>query len=116
MNLESQIPIYNNASSDNSNSNNEKIHWTTTKSMIHNFLDVQKIMDYENTISSIAASQNFHPLGIFKDKHLKEQKFSILFYKQPWQIFEGFPCQQITQWELHHKFGDFSTNISNLFF
>jgi hypothetical protein len=51
--------------------------------MIHNFLDVQKIMDYENTISSIAASQNFHPLGIFKDKHLKEQKFSILFYKQP---------------------------------
>jgi hypothetical protein len=36
--------------------------------MIHNFLDAPKIMDYENTISSIAPSQNFHPLGLFRDK------------------------------------------------
>jgi hypothetical protein len=35
-------------------------------SMIHNFLNVKKIMDYENTIYSIASSQNFHPLGLLK--------------------------------------------------
>jgi hypothetical protein len=82
MHSESQIPTYNNASSNNSNFDNEKIHCITTNSLIHKFLDVPKIMDYENTISSIAPSQNFHPLGIFKNKHLKEQKISILFYKQ----------------------------------
>jgi hypothetical protein len=42
MNSESQILIYNNASSDNSNFNNEEIHYTLTDSMIHNFLDVPK--------------------------------------------------------------------------
>jgi hypothetical protein len=40
--------------------------------MIHNFLDAPKIIDYENTIYSIAPSQKFHPLGLFKDKHSKE--------------------------------------------
>jgi hypothetical protein len=43
INSESQIPIYNNASSDNFNSNNEKIHCTPTNSMIHNCLNVLKI-------------------------------------------------------------------------
>jgi hypothetical protein len=75
MNSKSQIPIYNNASSDNSNFDNEKIHCTMTNSMIHNFLDAKKITDYENTISFIAPSQNFHPLSLFKDKHLEELKF-----------------------------------------
>jgi hypothetical protein len=51
--------------------------------MIHNFLDGPKIIDYKNTIYSIAPSQNFHPLGLFKDKHSKELKFSTLFYGQP---------------------------------
>jgi hypothetical protein len=50
--------------------------------MIHNFLDAPKIMDYENTIYSITSNQNFHPLGLFKDKHSKEQNFPTLFYKQ----------------------------------
>jgi hypothetical protein len=40
MNLEFQIPIYNNASSNNSNFENEEMHCTLTNSMIRNFLDV----------------------------------------------------------------------------
>jgi hypothetical protein len=44
--------------------------------------------------------QNFHPLGLFKDKHAKELKFSTLFYSQPQQNFEGFSYQQRIQWEL----------------
>jgi len=39
-----------------------------------------------------------------------------LFYGQPRQFFEGFSYQKIVRWELLHKFGDFSTNILNLFF
>jgi hypothetical protein len=50
--------------------------------MIHNFLHAPKIMDYENTIYYIAPSPNFHPLGLFKDKHLEEQNFPTLFYGQ----------------------------------
>ncbi len=72
-------------------------------------------MDYENTIYSIVPSQNFHPLSFFKDKQSKELNFPTLFYGQPWQFFKTFSYQQIVQWELLHKFGDFSTNIFNLF-
>jgi hypothetical protein len=59
MNLESQIPIYNNASFDNFDSNNEKNTLHTNHSMIHNFLDVSKIMDYENIIYPIGPSQKY---------------------------------------------------------
>ncbi len=52
--------------------------------LLHNindiyFLDIPKIIDYKNTIYYIAPNQIFHPLGLFKDKHLKEQKFPTLF-------------------------------------
>jgi hypothetical protein len=70
MNSNFQIPTYNNASFDNYDSNNEKIHCPPTNSIIHYFLIVPKIMDYENAIYSIVLIQNFHPLGLFKDKHL----------------------------------------------
>ncbi len=40
-------------------------------------------MDYENIIYSISSSQNFHLLGLFKDKHSKELNFPTLFYEQP---------------------------------
>jgi len=33
-------------------------------------------MDYENIIYSIALSQNFHALSIFKNKHSEELNFS----------------------------------------
>jgi hypothetical protein len=63
MNSEFQLLTYNNASSYNFDSNNEEIHCTLIDSMIHNFFDAPKIMDYENIIYYIAQSQNFHPLG-----------------------------------------------------
>jgi len=47
--------------------------------MIHNFLDVPKIMNYENTIYFVAPSQNFHPLSLFKYKHSKKQNFQCCF-------------------------------------
>jgi hypothetical protein len=50
MNSEFLIFTYNNASFDNFNSDNAKIHYTPTDSMIHNFLDVPKLMDYESSI------------------------------------------------------------------
>jgi len=51
--------------------------------MIHNFLEAPNLIDYENIIYSIAPNQHFHLLGLFKDKHLEELKFSTLFYGQP---------------------------------
>jgi hypothetical protein len=53
MNSKSKIPTYNNASFDNFNFDNEKINYTTTNLVIHYFLDVPKIMDYENIIYCI---------------------------------------------------------------
>jgi hypothetical protein len=86
-----QIPTYNNARFDNFDFNNEKMHYTPTNLMIHKFLEVSKIMDYENTtIYFVAPNQNFHPLGLFKIKHLKELKFSTLFYGQFRQFFKVF--------------------------
>jgi hypothetical protein len=59
MNLEFEIPIYNNASFNNSNSSNEEIHCIPINSMIHNFLNAPNIMDYENTIYFIAQVKTF---------------------------------------------------------
>jgi hypothetical protein len=93
MDSESQILNCSDASFDNSDSNSEKLLCTPIDSMIHNFLEVPKIMDYENTIYFIAPSQHFHPLGLFKYKHSKEQNFPTLFYGQPRQFVEGFSYQ-----------------------
>jgi hypothetical protein len=43
------------------------------------FLDTSKTDDYENIVYSIAPSQDFHHLGLFRDNHSKELKFSTLF-------------------------------------
>jgi hypothetical protein len=80
MNSKSQIPNYNNASSCNYDFDNEKIHYTLTYLAIHHFLDAPKIMDYENTIYSIAPNQDFHPLGLFKNKHSKELFSNIVLW------------------------------------
>jgi hypothetical protein len=66
INLECKISTYNNASSNNFDFDNEKIHYILTNSMIHIFLNAPKIMDYENTIFSGSPSQNFHLLSLFK--------------------------------------------------
>jgi hypothetical protein len=65
MNSEYQILVYNNALYGNSNSDNEKIHYTPTNSMIHNSLNAKKKKDYENIIYFIAPSQNFHLSSLF---------------------------------------------------
>jgi hypothetical protein len=68
-------------------------------------------MNYENIIYFISPNQNFHPSGLFKDKHSKALFFPTLFIEQFQQFFEGFSYQQIAQWELLHTYEDFSTNI-----
>jgi hypothetical protein len=40
-------------------------------------------MDDENLIYYVAPSQNFHLLGLLKNKHSKELDFPTLFHKQP---------------------------------
>jgi hypothetical protein len=82
LDLDSQILKSSDASFENSNSNNEKLHCTPKDLMIHNLLEVPKLIDYENIIYSIAPSQHFHPLGLFKDKNSKELNFPTLFYGQ----------------------------------
>jgi hypothetical protein len=49
--------------------------------MIHNFLDAPKnwIM---RILDICCPNQNFHPLGLFKNKDSKELKFPTLFYGQ----------------------------------
>jgi hypothetical protein len=78
-------------SSNNYDSDNEKIHCTPTNSTIHNFLSAPNIMDCENTIHYIAPNQKFHPLGLFKYKHSKKLIFPTLFYGQLQQFSKGFP-------------------------
>jgi hypothetical protein len=58
--------------------------------MIHNFLNVPKIMDYENTIYFIVSNQNFHPLGLSKDKHSKELNFPTCFTGNFDNFFKAF--------------------------
>jgi hypothetical protein len=82
MNSQSQILNFSDASYENSNSNNEKLYYTPIKSMIHKFLEAPKIMDYDNTMYTIAPSQHFHLPSLFLNKHLEKLKFSTLFYDQ----------------------------------
>jgi hypothetical protein len=75
MDSESQVFNFNDASFDNSDFDSEELQCTPTNLTIHNFLDVPKIMDYENNIYSIAPSQHFHLICLFKDKYSKELNF-----------------------------------------
>jgi hypothetical protein len=56
-------------------------------------------------------NKKIHLLGLLKNKHYEEINFPTLLYGQPQQFYEGFSYQQIIQWELLYKIGDFSTNI-----
>jgi hypothetical protein len=57
---------------------------------------------------SIAPSQDFHPLGLFKNNHSEEFNFLTLFYGHPQSltIFFKLSYQQIAPWELFHKSQD----------
>jgi hypothetical protein len=74
-------------------------------------MEALKIMDYEYITYFNSLNQHFHPRGLYTYKHLKEQKNSTLFYRQPWQFSKAFSYQWKAQWELFHKSRDFSTNI-----
>jgi len=58
--------------------------------MIHYFLKVPKIMDYDNTIYFIATSEQFHLLGLFKDNHPKKLKFSNIILWSSSIVSKGF--------------------------
>jgi hypothetical protein len=78
--------------------------------MIPNFLDTPKIMVDENLIYYVAPSQNFHLLGLLKNKHSEELNFPTLFHKQFRQFFEGF------SYELLPKSRDFQQIFLTFFF
>jgi hypothetical protein len=67
LNINSNFETQNhdNSSFNNSNSENEEKNYMPIDSMIHNFLEAPKIMDYENTIYYIAPRKHFHPLSLF---------------------------------------------------
>jgi hypothetical protein len=67
--------IYDNASFEKSDFDNKKIHYTPTNSMLHNFLNVPKIMNCENIIYFVALSKKFHPSTLYKYKHSKKLIF-----------------------------------------
>jgi len=75
MDLESQILNYSDTSFDNSHFDSEELHCTPADLMIHNFLEAPKIMDYENTYIFYCPNQHFHPLSLYKNKHLEGLNF-----------------------------------------
>jgi hypothetical protein len=66
-----------------SNSNGKENERIQTNTMIHNFSNASKISDYENIVYFVALGQEYHPLGLFKDKNLEELNFPTLFFGQP---------------------------------
>ena len=92
-----------------------------TDTFIHNFLESQTFDDYnnnDNRILTIAPRQDYHPLGLFKDKYRRELNFPTLFFgnQHKSDIYEEFSYQQIAEWELLHMKHDFATHIPKLFF
>jgi hypothetical protein len=104
---------------DNSNADNfeEDIEDSPSETFVHNFLDSEKIYDFEN-LMSIASSQEYSPVGIFKDKNSEELNYPILFSGHPRdeKTTKNFSYHQIASWEILHKNHDFATNIQNIFF
>ena len=108
-----------NALEDNLNIDNfeEDTEDLPSETLVHNFLDSEKIYDFDNMIS-IAPSQEYSPVGIFKDKHSEELNYPTLFYGYPREdmILKNFSYHKIATWEILHKKHDFATNIQNIFF
>ena len=70
-----------------------------------------KIYDFGSLIS-IALSQEYSPLGIFKDKYSEELNYPTLFYSHPCdERFKKFSYNEIAGWKTLHKSHDFATNI-----
>jgi len=50
--------------------------------MVQNILFDEKIYDYFENVVTMAPSQDFKPLGLFKDPHCQELNFFTLFFGQ----------------------------------
>ena len=87
------------------------------ETMIHIFLDSKIINDYDKMLA-VAPSENYHLIGIFKNKYSEELNFPTLFYKYPQnqKIYDNFSYHDVVKWELLYKNHDFARNIQNIFF
>jgi exonuclease III len=96
------------------NQNNEK----PTETLVHGFIESQRIYDLQDKIIEVAPAEGQRPLGIFKDKFAEEMNFPTLFFGDPRDddIVKNFTYLQIVKWELQHSSGDFSYHTTNLFF
>ena len=56
---------------------------TLVETLVHGFIDSQRIRDLQDKIVEIALAEGKHPLGIFKDKCAEEMNFPTLFYGYP---------------------------------
>ena len=78
---------------DNSNVDNfeEDVENPPSETLVHNFLDSEKIYDFEN-LMSIAPSQDLSLIGIFKDRNSEELNYPTLFsgYPQDEKIVKNF--------------------------
>jgi hypothetical protein len=95
-------------------SDNEK----PTETLVHGFIESQRIYDLQDKLIEVAPSEGKRPLGIFKDKFAEEMNFPTLFYGDPCDadIVKRFSYLQIVKWELLHASGDFSYHTTDLFF
>lgn len=101
----------------NANDFEEEIDNPPSETLVHNFLESDKIHDFDKMLS-VAPGQEYSPIGIFKDKFSEELNHPTLFYGHPRNenINENFSYHQIASWEILHKDHDFATNIENIFF
>jgi hypothetical protein len=53
------------------------------ETLIHGFIDSQRIHDLQDKIFEIAPVEGERPLGIFKDKFVEEMNFQTLLYGYP---------------------------------
>jgi hypothetical protein len=95
-------------------SDNEK----PTETLVHGFIESQRIYNLQDKIIEVAPAEGKCPLGIFKDKFVEEMNFLTLFFGEPHDndIVKNFTYLQIVKWELLHTSGYFSYHTTNLFF
>ena len=115
---------YNDTCIDNENSDHgsdmdiESDNEKPSDTLVHGFIESQRIYDLQDKLIEVAPSEGNHPLGIFKDKFAEEMNFPTLFYGDPrdTDIVKRFSYLEIVKWELLHASGDFSYHTTDLFF
>lgn len=68
-----------------------------TDTLIHNFLHAEQIDNHEKL--SMAPSQDYHPLGLFRNKSCEELNLPTLFFGHPRNSknYDQYSYQQIVQ-------------------